>query len=193
MRRLVLKMSMSLDGFVAGPNGEMDWSQRARSKDSGAWVLDTLQSADVHLMGAGFYTETRSYWSKASGPMAAAMNDTPKVVATHSAKPAASGGDGTWKSPYIADGNLDVDVQRLKDGPGEVILVNGGVRLARSLVRLGLVDEYRLVIAPIALGTGRSIFSDLAAPLDLALVDTTVFSGGIVAQTLVPKHTKPRT
>lgn len=199
MSAVVLKMSMSVDGFVAGPNCEMDWSFAARSEDSSAWVLDTLRQADVHLMGRGFYDETRTYWATASGPMAAAMNDIPKVVATHShaADPAGSSaagagysfpGAGTWESPYIADGDLESDVQRLKAETGDVVLVNGGVRFARSLIRLGLIDEYRLVIAPVALGRGLSIFDDLTTPLELQLVDTEVFSGGIVAQTLVPRR-----
>lgn len=197
MSTLVLKMSMSLDGFIAGPDGEMDWAMAARSDDSTAWVLRTLQEADVHLIGRGFHDGVAAFWSSAQGPMAAAMNDTPKVVASHSlsaeAAPPPGGlpfaGAGTWESPYLAGGDLVTDVERLKEHTAGVVLVNGGVRFARSLVSLGLVDEYRLVIAPIALGRGQPLFSDLTQPLDLDLIDTAVFDGGIVAQTLVPKTT----
>ncbi|WP_274379680.1 dihydrofolate reductase family protein [Gordonia polyisoprenivorans] len=76
MSTLVLKMSMSLDGYIAGPDGEMDWAMAARSDDSTAWVLRTLQEADVHLIGRGFHDGVAAFWSSAQGPMAAAMNDT---------------------------------------------------------------------------------------------------------------------
>lgn len=193
MRKVVLKMSMSMDGFVCGPKGEMEWMFGSRSPDSGAWVLATLREADVHLMGRGFYEQTANYWPTVSDPMGDAMNNAPKVVAsrTLSADPSISVGTpfpgaGTWESPYVAGDDLAADIRRLKDQPGEVILVNGGVRFARSLIRLGLVDEYRLAVHPVALGAGRALFSDLEQPVHLERVTTAVFTGGIVAHTMVP-------
>jgi dihydrofolate reductase len=198
MRDLVLKMSMSLDGFVSGPKGEQDWFLRWRGQDSGAWVLETLQQAGVHALGRRSFEELAAFWPTAAGPMAAPMNDVPKVVFTRQgsfdpraavgeAWPAGNaGGEAGWGSARVASGDLTEEVQRLKAEPGGPILAQGGVAFARSLVRLGLVDEYRLVVAPVALGVGLPLFADLPAPLDLELVDATRFERGVMAQVYRP-------
>lgn len=195
MRKLVLKMSMSLDGFVCGPNGEMDWTIRSRSDDSSAWVLETLRQAGVHALGHQAYREIAGYWPSATIPMAAPMNETPKIVFTRQAaldpvdwlagpemSPAAIG----WASPRVASGDLVDEIQRLKQEPGKDILAHGGAEFARNLVRFDLVDEYRLVIHPIALGSGRPLFSGLQRPMDLELVDIASFRGGVVAHVYHP-------
>jgi hypothetical protein len=112
MRKLILKMSMSLDGFVGGPNGEADWMLPSRSEDGAAWVLETLQQAGVHAMGSRTYRAMASYWPTATDPMATAMNDIPKVVFTRQASvdlPAGPGGApaaavASWASARIAHG-----------------------------------------------------------------------------------------
>lgn len=191
MRKLILKMSMSLDGFVCGPNGEMDWTVRSRSDDSTAWVLETISQAGLHALGSHAYRELASYWPTATIPMAAPMNEIPKVVFTRQASLGSSGGESSpaaisWAAPRIANGDLVDEVQRLKQEPGGDILAHGGAAFARSLVRFGLVDEYRLVIHPVALGTGRPLFSDLQQPMNLELVSVSPFRGGVVAQVYRP-------
>ncbi|WP_434612068.1 dihydrofolate reductase family protein [Arthrobacter sp. A5] len=198
MRKLILKMSMSLDGFVGGPNGEMDWTLRSRSEDGAAWVLETLQQAGLHAMGSHFYNEVASYWPTSTDPMAAPMNDIPKVVFTrqksfdlHAGQggvPAQepSHGAASWASARIANGDLAEEMQRLKQEPGNYILAQGGADFARSLVELGLLDEYRLVIHPVALGSGLPLFSDLQQPMDLELISTTQFRAGAMAQVYRP-------
>ena len=80
-RKLVLKMSVSLDGFVAGPNGEVDWIFRTSGgDDSTAWVLDTLSGAGVHIMGSRSYRDMAAFWPYSDMPIAAPMNDIPKVI-----------------------------------------------------------------------------------------------------------------
>lgn len=187
MRKLVLKMSMSLDGFVAGPNGEMDWALRTRSKDSAAWVLDTLRWAGLHAVGRCSYQAWTSYWPQSTDPMAAPMNDIPKVVFTHQQSLRLPARLGNWSTAHIANGDLADEIRRLKNQSGNYVLAQGGVGFARSLVRLGLIDEYRLVIHPVALGAGRPLFSDVPGPLDLQLVDSEVFASGVAAQVYRPQ------
>ncbi len=80
-RKLVLKMSVSLDGFVAGPNGEVDWIfGSSGGDDSTEWVLDTLGAAGVHILGSGSYYDMAAFWPYSDMPMAAPMNDMPKVI-----------------------------------------------------------------------------------------------------------------
>jgi hypothetical protein len=79
-RKLVLKMSVSLDGFVAGPNGEVDWIFRTQGDDSTEWVVDTLRNAGVHIMGSGSYYDMAAFWPFSDMPFAPPMNDIPKII-----------------------------------------------------------------------------------------------------------------
>ncbi len=81
-RKLVLKMSVSLDGFVGGPNGEVDWIFRTSRTmgDSTEWVVDTLRNAGVHIMGSRTYYDMAAFWPYSDSPLAPAMNDIPKVI-----------------------------------------------------------------------------------------------------------------
>jgi dihydrofolate reductase len=173
MATLVLKMSVSLDGYVAPAGGSTDWAAAGRSPDGTKWVLDTVSNARAHLMGAATYTGWAGFWPDASGPFAAPMNEIPKVVFSNSLTSA------EWGETTIATGDLADAVARLKqERSGGYLLAQGGVRFARSLVQTGLIDEYRLVVHPVVLGAGERIF---LAPLTIEPMSTTVFSGGAVA------------
>lgn len=171
--RLILKMSISLDGYVASADGSSGWEAVGRSPDGAEWVLDTVSNAGAHLVGAETYTRWAGSWPGASGPFAAPMNEIPKVVFSSSLTSAG------WGQTTIATGDLAETVARLKqERSGTYLLALGGVRFARSLVETGLIDEYRLVVHPVVLGAGRRLFT---GPVALEPVSTTVFSGGAVA------------
>ncbi len=172
-RALVLKMAVSLDGYVGATDGSTDWAAVGRSGDGAAWTVDTLSNAGAHLMGANAYAEMASYWPGAAGPMAEAMNDIPKVVFSSSLEAA------DWSETTIAAGDLAAAVTRLKQERGDgYLLAHGGPRFARSLVETGLIDEYRLVVHPVVLGAGERLFTK---PLTIEPIDTIVFSRGAVA------------
>jgi dihydrofolate reductase len=172
MASLVLKMSVSLDGYVAATGGSTDWVAAGRSEDGARWTLETVSNAGVHLMGAGTYQEWAGYWPSAPGPFAKPMNEIPKIVFSNSLTSA------DWEGTTIAAGDLTDAVTRLKQERSEgYLLAQGGVRFARSLVGTGLIDEYRLVVHPVVLGAGEPLFT---APLTLEPTSTTVFSGGAV-------------
>ena len=80
MRSLILKMHVSIDGFVAGPHGEADWIFKTQDEGVSAWLVDTLQQADVHIMGAQTFRDMAAYWPYTPGPVADAMNEIPKAV-----------------------------------------------------------------------------------------------------------------
>jgi dihydrofolate reductase len=173
MTSLVLKMSVSLDGYVASGDGSEEWVAAGRSPDGGEWVLDTIRNAGTLLIGAATYVRWTDFWPAASGPFAAPMNEIPKVVFSNSLTHA------DWGETEIATGELGDAVARLKqERSGGYLLAQGGVRFAKSLVRTGLIDEYRLVVHPVILGAGERLFSE---PLTIAPVSTTAFSGGGVA------------
>ena len=173
MASLVLKMSVSLDGYVAPMDGSTDWSAAGRSPDGLSWTLETVSNASAHLIGAATYTAWAGYWPGASGPFAKPMNEIPKVVFSDSLTSA------DWGETTIASGDLAEAVARLKrERSGGYLLAQGGTRFARSLVETGLIDEYRLVVHPVVLGAGEQIF---LAPLTIKPISTTVFTGGAVA------------
>jgi dihydrofolate reductase len=173
MVSLVLKMSVSLDGYVASADGSSAWIAAGRSDDSTSWVLDTVSNAGAHLIGATTYAEWATFWPGAAGPFAKAMNEIPKVVFSDSLASA------DWGETTIATGDLAATVTRLKHERSDgYLLAQGGVRFARSLVETGLIDEYRLVIHPVILGAGGRLFD---APLTIEPVRSTAFSRGAVA------------
>ena len=173
MASLVLKMSVSLDGYVASVDGSADWKAAGRSNDSTSWVVETVSNARAHLVGAATYAEWAGYWPGAFGPFATAMNEIPKVVFSNSLTSA------DWGETEIATGDLAEAITRLKrERPDGYLLAQGGARFARSLVQTGLIDEYRLVVHPVVLGAGERLFS---APHTIESTSTTAFRGGAVA------------
>ena len=95
-------------------------------------------------------------------------------------------GAESWAQAYVASGDLAEEVARLKAQEGKPIIAHGGVSFARSLVAQGLVDQFALVVAPVALGKGLSLFSELVAPMPLKLMSSKAFPGGAVAQIYRP-------
>lgn len=196
MRKLVLKMSISLDGFVAGAQTESNWMFRASTPDSAAWLIDTLGGAGTHISGRRLFETWAGLWPVSPSPVAEPMNRHPKVVFTrqsdyrpgdHVAADASPEIAAEWADTRVASGDLTAEIERLKQEPGDYILAQGGVEFGRSLIAAGLVDEYRLAVLPVALGSGAGLFSDLTGELDLELVDSTAFSGGAMANVYRPK------
>lgn len=207
MRKLVLKMSVSIDGFVGGPKGEADWIFRSTDDEAARWTVDTLWQAGLHLMGSRTYYDMAAWWPTSTEIFAPVMNEIPKAVATtrtpdellrtrmttQAIKDAARVGAATqtatpteevarsWSQPTVLSGDLTTEINRLKQQPGKDIFAHGGAGFARSLVRLGLVDEFRVLVHPVALGAGLPIFSDLTGPLRLQLASSTTFPKGCVA------------
>ncbi len=180
MATLILKMSISLDGYVAAPGGSSEWEAAGRSPDGAEWVLDTVSNAGMHLVGAATYTRWAGSWPGASGPFAAPMNEIPKVVFSRSLTSA------DWGETTIVSDDLADAVARLKqERSGGYLLALGGAGFARSLVGTGLIDEYRLVVQPVVLGEGERLFT---APLTVEPASTTVFSGGAVAHVFTARR-----
>jgi dihydrofolate reductase len=173
MASLVLKMSVSLDGYVASADRGGAWKTARSTADSRDWTVETVRGAGALLLGATAFTEMAPYWPSASGPFAGPMNEIPKVVFSHSLT------STEWGPTTIVTGDLADTVTRLKAEHADgYLLALGGARFARSLVEAELIDEYRLVVHPVVLGAGERLFP---APLALDPVSTSAFRGGIVA------------
>jgi dihydrofolate reductase len=184
MRKVVLGMFVSLDGFVSGPNGDIDWVFKTGDDATDAWIIGELWQAGVIAMGRRSFTDMAGYWPVNDTPFAAPMNGVPKAVFTQKGlrdTPDAGADAGSWANPYVVHGDISDEVARLKAQPGKDIRAMGGAGFAQSLVAAGLVDEYHLLVCPVALGNGTALFSGLAKPVDLHLVSSKVFAGGAMA------------
>ena len=181
-RKVVLKMVMSLDGFVTSPDGTHEWMFEWFGDDSRGWNLRALEEAGVHAMGRRSYEIMGPHWAASEGPIAAAMNDKPKAVFSRTLDKAEWG-------PAEIFGDVSAGIPDLKARDDEgTVLVHGGPDFAKSLTRLGLVDEFQLSTVPIAIGAGRSPFADLTEHLKLDVVEEERFQSGALAQILVPKR-----
>ncbi|AKU18463.1 dihydrofolate reductase family protein [Luteipulveratus mongoliensis] len=179
MASLVLKMSISLDGYVAAADESGDWIGAGGSDDAMDWLVETLSGASTHLVGATSYGPMAAFYPTSTAPFAKPMNDIPKVVFSNSLTTA------DWAETTIVSGDLAKNITRLKQEHSDgYLLAHGGAKFAQSLVATGLIDEYRLAVHPVVLGTGEPLFR---APLTLEPTSTTVFSGGIVAHTFAAK------
>ncbi len=193
MRKLIMKMSVSVDGFVAGSEGGKDWVFKTGDEESLAWSVDEIRQAGLIIMGRKSFETMAPYWPAASGPFAAPMNEIPKAVFT---KNGFKGIDplqtitgeqsqaiASWAEARVFEGDLAEGIRELKAGPGKPILAIGGAGFMQSLIATGLIDEYHLALHPVALGSGLPVFSGLATPLYLKLVEVKVFPRGVIAQT----------
>jgi len=196
MRELILAMSMSLDAFVCGPEGENEWMFNG-DPEAIAWKVAAISDASLHIMGGRSFSGMAGYWPTATGPFAAPMNQIPKAVfskrgpailaaAGSSAATSPSGPSqphkAGWDQAYVASGDLVDEVARLKAENGKPIVAHGGASFARSLIAQDLVDQYMLMVFPVALGKGKPIFADVALPRRLTLVSATAFPRGSVGQ-----------
>jgi dihydrofolate reductase len=178
MRKLIYSMGVSLDGFIAGPDGEIDWS--APDEELHRFHNQQARAVGVHLCGRRLY-ETMVFWETADqNPSAAEVElefariwkATPKVVFSKTLEKVE--GNARLVRADAAD-----EVARLKEQPGEDLAV-GGAGLASTFVRLGLVDEYRLFVSPVVVGGGTPYFPALDERIDLELVETRTFGARVV-------------
>ncbi|MGP3750734.1 dihydrofolate reductase family protein [Streptomyces sp. IBSNAI001] len=189
--RLVVQEFLSLDGVSQGP-GSPD-EDRSDGFDRGGWFVPHLDEefvevagtwlgrADALLFGRSTYENFARDWpTMTDHPFAPLMNGLPKYVASHS-RPT-----GAWNPTTILNGDIPSQVAEVKSRPGREMQVHGSARLAQSLLAAGLVDELRLVIAPVVVGRGRRLFPDGGAPAGLRLVSHRTTARGLSVHTFEP-------
>src|SRR3984957_11189937 len=172
MRDLVVQLCMSLDGFSSDGGTEI-FKRIDEVDDPGGGDLFASQvaGAGAHIMARVTYLEMAEIWPKSSHVNAAPMNDIPKVVFSRTLRGA------SWRETRIASGDTAQEIARLQAEPGHEIIAHGGTQFVRSLVRLGLVDRYRLYLVPVATGAGVPLFTADAHPGRLRLEHTTAYPG----------------
>jgi dihydrofolate reductase len=186
MRKLKLQMQVSIDGFVARPNGELDWMMSGQIHgEVGIFVNELIDSSGTILMGRKMTDEFANYWTKAvenpENPeytFAKKMLDTPKIVFTKTLD------ESPWLNTVLAKGDIVEEVNRLKNQTGKDILVYGGADFVSSLIKENLIDEYNFFINPTAIGRGMTIFGKLEdKSSSLKLNHSQPYDCGIVVNT----------
>ena len=174
---------MTVDGYIAGPNGEMDWMAWNWDDALKNYVTAITAPVDCIILGRKLAEGFIPHW--AANPEqegADKMNNTAKVVFTKTLD------KSEWPNTVLAKGNLVDEITQLKKQPGKDIIVYGGANFISALIKEGLIDEYHLFINPTAIGKGMTIFKELDGKLNLALVKSTSFACDIVVLHYEPKR-----
>lgn len=175
MRKLFWQMSVTLDGFMEGPNRELDHTAELKDPDFDRYASEMLQSIDGILLGRLTYQLFAGYWPSATGPDADRLNQLPKTVFSRTLKKL------DWNNSRLVAGSVADEVTRLKRQPGKDLALFGSANLAATLIQLGLIDEYRILVTPVILGVGTPMFKDIGSTFNLKLLKATTWSSGTVA------------
>ena len=177
MRKVILSMMMTLDGFAAGPNGEMDWlppfNDDALWRDIHKQMWANLNSVDTLLLGRVTYQIWEKYWPAAASNPASTKNDlkfsryaeeTQKIVFSRTLENVA------WKNTRLVNDNIAEEIAKLKKQPGKNLALAGGPRIAQTFMGLGLIDDYQFVVNPVILGRGKPLFKGSENGIKMKLV-----------------------
>ncbi len=183
MRTLTSFIFTSLDGFYEGPNGELDWLLVDEEFDE--FVMRQLDDAETLGFGRLTYEHMAAYWptaqAEANDPaITSRMNDKEKLVFSTTLT------DASWSGTTVVRGEATEHVPSIKAGTGGELLVIGSAHLTANLAQTGLLDELRVMVCPVALGQGRSLFEDLAHRVPLALHSVRQFESGNLVLTYRP-------
>jgi dihydrofolate reductase len=182
MRKVIAFMHVSLDGFVAGTNGELGWV--SHGEDIQQYVDQLISTTDTALYGRTTYQMMHGYWTTvpanpASRPRDVAhanwVENVTKIVFSRSLEHA------DWNNTTLVKDHIPQTIATLKTQPGKSLMIFGSPRLTHSFMEFDLIDEYRLTINPVILGTGIPLFTSATKPNSLKLLETQTFESGVIA------------
>lgn len=186
MRKIIVSNLVTLDGFFAGPNGEIDWFITDNE-----FFEDTpgmLDQADAFLFGRVTYEGMLSYWTSPAAQtdqpeIAERMNAIPKIVFSKTLDKVEW---GKWDNAQLVKGDIGEAVTRLKQQPGKDMVIFGSGEIVAALTQLGLIDEYRIFLNPLIIGGGKSMFAGVTRQVNLKLAASRTFKSGVVMLTYHP-------
>jgi len=184
MRKVFLYMTMTFDGFFSGPNNELDWMSQTAGQEMNDDIVALLSRADTGFMGYPTASGMIPYWSnvaknpsasKGERAIAQAVNNIHSIILSNKEEKL------EWEHTELlvvkSDHDLVEAVKKIKQQPGKDLGVPGGIRTAQTFVRLGLVDEYVLMVHPVAIGKGQSVFT---SRVNLELVSVKTYKSGVM-------------
>ncbi len=191
MRKVVLQEFVSIDGLITGPNDSVDFIPASTQGDPsfGREQLALMDAIDTLLLGRVTYGMFAGFWPNVTeGPekeFADKFNAVPKVVFSKTLKHAPW---GTWKEGRIVRRNAVDEVASLKQQSGKSILISGSISIAQALIAASMVDEYRVVLCPVVLGSGRPFFRQDARSIPMTLLTATTLDHGAVSLIYSPRY-----
>ena len=183
MRKVIVSMNVTLDGYMAGPECELDWHFKSWNEEMARATAEQLSRADTILLGGITYRGMASYWTSTPVSLLAPREDLdfadmlnryPKVVFSKSMSTV------NWNNSRLAKKDISVEVDELKHEPGKDMIIYGSGKIVTILTKLGLVDEFRMWVHPVVIGCGKPLFKDLQKALQLQLFKTETFRSGVV-------------
>jgi dihydrofolate reductase len=173
MRKLFVSNMVSLDGFFEAAHKELDW--HTGDEEFFGYAKEMLRSVDTILFGRKTYQLMAAYWpSAAKDEIAEKMNNLPKIVFSRTLKKVG------WKNSRLISGEASAEISRLKQQPGRDMVILGSASLAAPLLQQGLIDEYRVIVSPVLIGSGNPLFPRITQRVKLTLKQTKVLGSGTV-------------
>ena len=187
MRKVKLQMQMTINGYVAQPNGKNDWMTWNPDDELIAFMNSLLDTSDTLLLGRKTAENIIKYWADTAienptHPFAKKIAALPKVVFTKTLDKSA------WNNTTLAKGNLAEEIAGLKKQNGKDILVFGGAGFVSSLIQEGLIDEYHLIVNPTAISNGMTIFNSFDSVRKFTPVQAKLYPGGKIVLSYKPKN-----
>jgi dihydrofolate reductase len=179
MRKLLVFNSVTADGYFTDKNGDMSWAHRGDDPEWNEFVSGNAQSGGELLFGRITYEMMASFWptpvaAQQFPEVAAGMNNSPKVVFSRSLDSV------SWQNTRLVKGNLAEEVRKLKQEDGDHMVIMGSGSIVSQLALENVIDEYQLVVNPIVLGAGRTMFDGIKEKLKLKLTNSRAFGNGNV-------------
>jgi len=172
VKKLILHMLVSLDGFIEGPSRELDW--HVVDDEMFEYFHSVLDSVDAMLYGRVSCQLMVDYWPNATGEFANKMNRMPKIVFSRTLEKV------EWNNTRLIKDNIAEEISKMKQQPGKDLVLFAGADIAETLRQLGLIDEYRLLVNPVILGSGKPLFQNITDRIKLKLLKTQTFNCGNV-------------
>jgi dihydrofolate reductase len=183
MRKVIFKIELTLDGFIEGPKGEMDWVRANITEENWEHVFDMLSTVDTVLMSRVIYQGFKEYWPPvAANPSSPKyeknfsnwLNATPKIVFSKTLEKV------DWMNSRLVKSDVGKEIARLKQQSGENFIIWGGADFPQTLMNLGLIDEYWINVHPVIIGNGKPLFIDNKNRINFKLLNSQTFKSGTV-------------
>ncbi len=186
MRKLKLQVQLSVDGFIAGPNGEMDWMVWDWDDELKQYVSDITEPVETIILGRRLAEGFIPTWTSRLEDPETADSGARKFVETEKIVFTRTLNQSQWANTALATGDLVDEINLLKQQEGGDIIAYGGGTFVSALVKAGLIDEYHLFVNPALLGSGMAIFGEVSYQQRLRLVKAIPFECGIIVQVYEP-------